>query len=75
MQLVSAMCIVLMMTITIYLNAQVVESPPTMLSLNSRMARDTTEQMHHYFPDRYAAGSDEIVLTPIGQWFVENWTE
>ena len=30
--------------------------------------------MHVYTPDDYAAGSDEIVLTPIGRRFVENWT-
>jgi len=34
----------------------------------------TAAQMHVYAPDDYAAGSDEIVLTPIGRWFVENWT-
>jgi hypothetical protein len=33
----------------------------------------TAAQMHVYAPDDYAAGSDEIVLTPIGRWFVENW--
>jgi hypothetical protein len=33
----------------------------------------TAGQMHHYFPDDYPENSDEIVLTPIGRWFVENW--
>lgn len=34
----------------------------------------TAGQMHAYRPDAYEAGSHEIVLTPIGRWFVDNWT-
>ena len=34
----------------------------------------TAGQMHAYRPDEYEAGSEEIVLTPIGRWFVENWS-
>lgn len=33
----------------------------------------TAGQMHAYVPDDYEAGSDEIVLTPIGRWFVDHW--
>jgi len=35
----------------------------------------TTEaQMHAYRPAEYEAGSEEMVLTPIGRWFVDNWS-
>ena len=33
----------------------------------------TEDQMHHYFSHRYQAGSDRVVLTPIGEWFVQHW--
>jgi hypothetical protein len=33
----------------------------------------TAGQLHYYFPEEYEAGSDDVVLTPIGAWFVDNW--
>lgn len=35
----------------------------------------TAGMMHAYDPERFTAGSEEVVLTPVGSWFVENWEE